>query len=129
MKPPLLITFTTTNTLDTDLNTVTESYEIVSVKIFILKLLNSDEFIISYNVANNGNLKYLPNTISAHRKSETNTIYTINALNNLIRVLNNGKLDIKYNIDWNNYKNNLLLTDGSGYKIYETNIHKIVTFY
>jgi hypothetical protein len=129
VKNPLLITFTKSETLDIDLGVVTKSYEITSIKIFVLKLSESDELIISYNVENSGNLKYLPNTISAHRKSETNTIYTINALNNLIKTLNNGKLDNTFTIDWNLYKNNLILTDNSGYKLYETSIYKIINFY
>ena len=49
----------------------------------------------------------IPDTISLHRKKNTNTLYTINALNDLIRELNAGKLDKTYPIKWENYKNSL----------------------
>jgi hypothetical protein len=35
----------------------------------------------------------LPQTILLHRKKESNTLYTINALNDLIKELNEGKAD------------------------------------
>jgi len=38
------------------------------------------------------------NTISLHRKKITNTLYTINALNELIKTINNGVLDTKYQV-------------------------------
>jgi hypothetical protein len=52
-----------------------------------------------------------------HRKKETNTIYTINALNELIMNLNNGVLDKHYPIEWDNYKNSMLLKKPDGLKV------------
>jgi hypothetical protein len=43
----------------------------------------------------------MANTILLHRKKETNSLYTINALNTLIKSLNNGFLDKNYMVDWN----------------------------
>jgi hypothetical protein len=54
----------------------------------------------------------LKDTISINRKKETNTFYSINALNSLIRLLNNGILDKSYMVDWHQYKDILLLADG-----------------
>ena len=42
----------------------------------------------------------LPGTILLHRKKESNTLYTINALNALVRQLNNGMLDNRFIINW-----------------------------
>jgi hypothetical protein len=39
------------------------------------------------------------NTILVHRKKETNTLYTINALNELIKKLNGGVVDIAYKVN------------------------------
>lgn len=50
------------------------------------------------------------NTISVHRKKQSNTFYTINALNSLIREINNGVLDKNYPIVWENYTDSLLLS-------------------
>jgi len=52
-----------------------------------------------------------------HRKKETNTIYTINALNELIMNLNNGVLDKQYPIEWENYRNTMLLKKPEGLKL------------
>jgi hypothetical protein len=49
------------------------------------------------------------NTILIHRKSETNTLYTINALNQIIRNINNGILDVRYQLDWQLFKNTMIL--------------------
>ena len=57
------------------------------------------------------------NTISIHRKKETNTLYTVNALNEVIRVVNNGVLDKSYQLDWQQYQNSFILTDDEGYRI------------
>lgn len=54
----------------------------------------------------------LPNTIAIHRKTETNTFYTLNSLNCIIRKMNNGILDKQYVINWEIYENCLLLNDG-----------------
>jgi hypothetical protein len=45
-----------------------------------------------------------------HRKKETNTLYTVNALNAIIRACNNGLLDKTFIINWDTYRDSLLLT-------------------
>jgi hypothetical protein len=68
----------------------------------------------------------IPNTISLHRKKQSNTLYTINALNEVIRELNNGVLDKKFPIPWENYQNSLLLTNDAGLNKIPTKIHRII---
>ena len=68
----------------------------------------------------------IPDTISLHRKKHTNTLYTINALNDLIRELNDGKLDKRFPIEWKNYRNSLLLTGEEGLNKIPTRIYTIV---
>ena len=51
-----------------------------------------------------------------HIKKDTNSLYTVNALNEIIKIVNNGVLDKSYVVDWNNYKNSLLLTNQDGYR-------------
>lgn len=53
-------------------------------------------------------------------------MYTINALNNLIEDLNSGVLDKSYQIDWQDYRNSLILTDGAGYKVMTTKLFRII---
>jgi len=126
VRTQLLCSFTTEELFESLLKTIFSSYEIFSRKIFILRLEPSKELVISYNIIPNSNMEFLPNTIMAHRKKETNTLYTINALNRLIRNLNNGEMDKLYLIDWNSYRNSMILTDGDGFKIMKTNLFRII---
>jgi hypothetical protein len=73
------------------------------------------------------NLAQIPeNTILVHRKKESNTLYTINALNELIKKLNGGVVDTRYQIDWQHYKNTILLTQQNELKQLRTKIHEII---
>ena len=90
MSNKLFCTFATEETLDSTLQEIQERYKIIYNKIFVLYSKSQDEFICTYNVdfANVGT--FLNNTILVHRKKESNTLYTINALNTLIKDLNGG---------------------------------------
>jgi hypothetical protein len=93
---------------------------------FVLYIKSNDEYVITYNV-DQGNVQEIPdNTILVHRKKETNTLYTINALNELIKSLNGGVVDTKFPIDWQHYKNCVLLTQHNELKQLNTKIHKII---
>ena len=126
MRTQLLCTFTTESSFEGLLTKIFDGYELFSRKIFILKLEPSKELVISYNIVPNKTKSFLPNSIMVHRKKESNTMYTINALNRLIKDLNGGKEDKKYQVDWNNYKNSMILTDGDGFKIMTTKLFRIV---
>ena len=65
-------------------------------------------------------------TIALHRKKQSNTLYTINALNEVIRKKNNGVLDKKFPIEWSEFQNSLLLVNDKGLNIIPTRIHKII---
>ena len=61
-----------------------------------------------------------------HRKKETNTLYTINSLNALIRKENDGILDSKYSVDWTKYANALLVTSNNELKVLNTKVYQII---
>ena len=93
---------------------------------FVLKIVEHKNMLVTYNVEQ-GNVHTIPdNTILVHRKKESNTLYTINALNELIKKLNGGVVDTKYQIDWQHYKNCILLTQHSELNQLNTKIHKII---
>ena len=71
--------------------------------------------------------KVLPNTILLHRKKEFNVLYSINSLNTLIKEINGGKVDNQYMINWEDYKNSILLVNDGLLKKMPTKIHKIIT--
>ena len=65
-------------------------------------------------------------TISLHRKKHSNTLYTINALNEVIASLNNGLIDSKFIVPWENFKNTLMVTNSDGLNKIPTRIYKII---
>lgn len=122
----LFCTFTTREGLDTLISDITSQYTIMYNKLFVLEIKDSDEMVVTYNV-DQGNINSIPaNTILVHRKKESNTLYTINALNELIKSLNGGIVDRRYRVEWMHYRNTILLTQQSDLKQLKTKIHKII---
>lgn len=127
LKNKLFCTFSPKDKLEEVLDTIKSEYTIMYGKIFVLESEDSDEFLCTYNIEVQGtNTRVLPNTILLHRKKETNTLYTINSLNLLIKSLNEGVLDTSFRVEWQNYKNTVLLTQGEDLRKLSTKIHKIV---
>jgi len=126
VRTQLLCTFTNESEFENILESVNGSFELYSRKIFILKLSPSKELVVSYNIIPSPNNKFLPNTILTHRKKESNTLYTINALNSLISHLNGGIVDKSYMVNWEDYRNSMILTDGDGFKVLKTSLFRIV---
>jgi len=122
----LFCTFTNLEGLEDLISALTESYSIMYNKMFVLYVKSTDEYVITYNVEQ-GNVDSIPlNTILVHRKKETNTLYTINALNDLIKKLNGGVVDSTYRVNWQHYKNCILLTNHNELKQLNTKVYKIV---
>ena len=106
----LFCTFTDLDGLDALLEDIQSKYTIIYNKMFVLEIVGKDEYVVTYNV-DQGNVQTIPeNTILVHRKKESNTLYTINALNELIKKLNGGVVDTSYKVDWQHYRNCVLLT-------------------
>lgn len=102
----LLCTFTDSVDCDQVIEKIKESYELPFGQIY--KLSVGDEIILSYNVSANTTIEILPNTLLCHRKRETNTLYTINALNQLI-INTINILDKSYQVEWIKYKNCIIM--------------------
>ena len=129
MKTQLLCTFTTQFNLDQSIIDITKNFKIVFDKIYVLQ--NEDkpkELICTYNVNQEDDIDFnlVQNTISLHRKKITNTLYTINALNELIKLINNGVLDTTYQVEWDMYKNMILISNKDGLSRIPTRILKII---
>ena len=128
MNNRLYCTFTTLDAYEEVANTIQTSYVILFNKIFVLESLDGEKIMLTYNVDMNNSSKesMVENTILVHRKKQTNTLYTINALNELIKSLNNGVLDKKFPIEWNNYRNCILLIQTDCFNKIDTKIKDIV---
>ena len=127
MRTQLLCTFTNNKVLSKTIDKIVDAYDILYNKIFVLK--NADdvrELMCTYNIDANGDVKILPDTISLHRKKQTNTLYTINALNECIKICNNGVLDTSYQLEWESYRDSILLTNDSGLRRIDTEVQEII---
>ena len=135
METQLLCTFCKSDELIKTCQEISEKYQVVSNKIFILE--NTEEvtnvyseeeqqLILTYNVTNADLSDVLNSTISVHRKKQTNTIYTINALNKLIMEKNNGILDKRFRVDWEELENMVLVTAYGKLKRISTQVKQIL---
>lgn len=130
MKTQLLCTFTTKEELRDTLQTIRETYHIVYNYIYVLQNKgNLDELFITYNIDTQYQPTYpLRDTILVHRKKQSNTLYTINSLNELVKLENNGVLDRTFSIDWERFKNSIIVTNTAGVKKISTRIFEVIEF-
>ena len=126
MRTQLLCTFSAPKVLHPTVDNIIESYDILCNKVFVLKSKETSELMCTYNIDASTQVNILANTISLHRKKMTNTLYTINALNVLIKLLNNGVLDTTYQVDWDNYRNCMLVTNEEGLKRIDTEVQEVI---
>ena len=126
MNNKLYCTFLQDEGVNEVVERILEEHDILFNKIFVLVALDDDKTMLTYNIDGPVYNLQLPNTILVHRKKQTNTLYTINALNEVIRYLNNGILDTTYQVDWTRFRNSLLLTRPGGFKKVKTRLKTII---
>ena len=127
MKTQLLCTFAHRNNLDIVIEYIKQNFTIPETRIFVFENANKQhELYCTYNAEDNGFRG--KNTISIHRKKETNTLYTVNALNEIIVEQNNGVLDKTFKLDWPRYENSFILTTNPGYKVVELKFFTRISF-
>lgn len=122
----LICLFTTEPDIDHTVLLVSKTYEVIYKRIFILSIEESEELVCSFNVEKGNIRKQLPGAMLVHRKKETNTLYTINSLNALIRKDNNGIVDANFSVDWAQYSNSLLVTSNNELKVLKTKVFQII---
>jgi hypothetical protein len=126
MNNKLYCTFLQDEGVNEVVERILEEHDILFNKIFVLVALDDDKTMLTYNIDGPVYNLQLPNTILVHRKKQTNTLYTINALNEVIRYLNHGVLDTTYQVDWSKFRNCLLLTRPGGFKKVRTRLKRII---
>jgi len=128
MNNRLYCTFVPEENIENTVDQIKGSYSVLFNKIFVLESLDGGKIMLTYNVdlGNSSGEFLINNTILVHRKKQTNTLYTINALNELIKSLNNGYLDKSYAVNWNDYRNSILLIQSDGYKRIDTKVRNII---
>ena len=127
MRTQLLCTFAHKTNLDIVIEYIKQNFEVPERRIFIFSnYANRNELYCTFNAEDNGHRG--KNTISIHRKKETNTLYTVNALNEVIKDLNNGVLDKTMIIPWEAFENSFILQDDPGYKRIDLILYKRINF-
>lgn len=105
-------------------------------KIFILKNgKQKNVYIVTYNLLKEMDMSNLReygvlNTLIIQRNKDTNTLYSINALNYILEdeslKTEKSKKDIK--IDWSKYKNVFITTSDKKVNIIRTQLYKFIDF-
>ena len=127
MRTQLLCTFAHKTNLDIVIEYIKQNFEVPERRIFVFSnYANRNELYCTFNAEDNGHRG--KNTISIHRKKETNTLYTVNALNEVIKDLNNGVLDKTMIIPWEAFENSFILQDDPGYKRIDLTLYKRINF-
>ena len=106
------------------------SYDIGDTPIFILEdLEDQTRLILTYNIHKGDSVNYkkaIKDTIQVHRKKLTNTLYTLNALNEIV-LAELGVIDPKHQVDWNQYSNSLVLVRDGALKVVRTRLKTTVS--
>ena len=130
-KTQLLATFASRDGIDDIIKQIQEVYTLAFDVVYILDNVDDEnQVIITYNIKLNSanavsSTSVVQSTISVHRKKQTNTIYTINALNKLIMEKNDGILDTSYRVEWEELSNMVLVTAYNKLKKINTKIAEI----
>ena len=131
-KHILLASFVPHDSVDEAFEKISSVAGVDKNRIFVFKVQSLDDYIFTYNIeADLANTKFSSiwqDTISIHRKKETNTLYTVNALNQIIKAVNNGVIDKTYQLDWSIYQNSFILTDEAGYRIIDLIFFKKISW-
>lgn len=123
----LLCTFSTASDFKKTIGEILEFYDVYSKRVFAFSnTKNPKEVFLTYNVVNmKRDAPKFPNTILIHRKKQTNTLYTLNAMNKLIEE-EHGSLDKTYVVNWKFYENSLIITGDVSVRIIPLKIHSVV---
>lgn len=123
----LFCTFVDRRGLEDKVDHIASTYPVMYNKIFVLSITTNDELAITYTPDTSERLPIAEDTILVHRKKQTNTLYTINAMNIIIKRNSNGVVDKSYQVNWGDYSNSILLSNEDELNILPTRIFKIIS--
>lgn len=123
----LFCTFVRRRELEETVERIKSTYPILYNKMFVLSITDRRDLAITYTPDTTERLKIAEDTILVHRKKHTNTLYTINAMNIIIKMNNNGVLDKTYQVNWELYRNSILLSNDDELNKLPTKVYKIIS--
>jgi hypothetical protein len=127
IQKQLLCAFANSTNYNQIIDGVKNQYDLVDRKIFVfVNEKNLKELYLTFNILKGHINNRYKGIISVHRKKQTNTLYTLNAMNKLIADENNGVFDKKFQLNWDLYQNCIILTNEIGVKIVPLKLFSIV---
>jgi hypothetical protein len=130
-KGILLASFITTDDEEVIMNEVNHIVDTIDITNNYIFLLSDEENpqnkILTYNalIEKGKTFNSRLYTIRVHRKKQTNTLYTINALNQAVAAEHDGATGKHLKLDWEKYKDSILLTAGKELKVHPVRVLKI----
>tara|TARA_R110002020_G_scaffold192739_1_gene392929 strand:- start:35 stop:469 length:435 start_codon:yes stop_codon:yes gene_type:complete len=106
---------------------IADNLNLTNNTIFLLSDTNNPEKkVLTYNaeISGSGSNARLYTT-RIHRKKQTNTLYTINALNAALALEHDGQSGKHLKLDWEKYSNSILLITGKKLRVHPVEVVKI----
>jgi len=107
---------------------IVNNIEITNNFVFLLEEEdNPTKKMLTYNAIVEKGKPFNPRlfTMRVHRKKQTNTLYTINALNKAVAEQHDGNTGKHLKLDWGQYENSILLTTGKELRVHKIKVTKI----
>jgi hypothetical protein len=128
LQKQLLCTFANSINYNQIIDEVKYQYDLIDRKLFVfVNEKNLKELYLTFNILKGQQNNRYKGTISIHRKKQTNTLYTLNAMNKLIAEENGGVYDKSYQLNWDLYKDCIILTNEIGVKVVPLKLFSIVS--
>lgn len=111
-----------------EVNFIVDNLVLTNQYIFLFQLKNDPaKKVLTYNSAPEKGKPFNPRlfTMRIHRKKQTNTLYTINALNAAVAAQHDGATGKNLKLNWEPYENSLLLTEGKKLQVHPVEVVKI----
>lgn len=114
----LVCTFLEADKQNYILKKIYNSFNVENSKAFLFKDMSQDnKLLVTYNILIPKDIdrkdfqisQRVRNTIFIHRNKNSNSLYTIDGLNEAVKIQNNGQIDIKFPLDWSKYQNQIIL--------------------
>jgi hypothetical protein len=118
----LLMSFSSESEYKTHLQVIREIYRPESSLFVIQNRYDDNEIYITFNTQYNFKT---PGIIKINKKRETNTLFSVDAVNHL-SILENGKIDKDWIPNWNEFENCLLLMRDGEFSVTPTKIKEII---
>tara|TARA_Y100001938_G_C8055616_1_gene414215 strand:+ start:1072 stop:1494 length:423 start_codon:yes stop_codon:yes gene_type:complete len=107
---------------------IANNLDLTNNMIFLMEQkTDTPRLFLTYNAITQKGRRFHPSlfTMRVHRKKQTNTLYTINALNLAIASEHDGKTGRDLKLNWENYQNSILLTTGKKLQVHPIEVLKI----